>query len=119
MNGEKQSVFEYGEYHFMPYRRFRAGEIKRQLQDNSHPQKIDMRYATRNMRTDFSLKLFSGERSEKKQDYSYGDFYDASTDRECDIFRCVENGRLYVPGANELFRYIEPKQRTGRNSYER
>ena len=38
-----------------------------------------------------------------------------ATDKECDIFRCEENGLLYVPGKNELFIYHEPKQKK-RNS---
>ena len=38
-----------------------------------------------------------------------------ATDKEYDIFRCEENGLLYVPGKNELFIYHEPKQKK-RNS---
>ena len=51
----------------------------------------------------------------QKAPYDYKDFYTVSTDKECDIFRCEENGLLYVPGKNELFIYHEPKQKK-RNS---
>ena len=39
------------------------------------------------------------------------DFYAASTDKKCDIFRCVENGRLYVPCQYELQQYMDGKQK--------
>ena len=42
---------------------------------------------------------------------SHEKFYAASGDSQCDIFRCIENGKLYVPCANELFRYNEPPQK--------
>ena len=51
----------------------------------------------------------------QKAPYDYKDFYTVATDKECDIFRCEENGLLYVPGKNELFIYHEPKQKK-RNS---
>jgi hypothetical protein len=35
----------------------------------------------------------------------------ASGESEVDIFKCVENGKLYVPCENELFRYTEPPVR--------
>lgn len=38
--------------------------------------------------------------------YEYSAFYkcaNASGAEEIDIFKCKENGKLYVPGANELF----------------
>ena len=51
----------------------------------------------------------------QKVPFDYRGFYAVSTDKECDIFRCEENGLLYVPGKNELFIYHEPKQKK-RNS---
>jgi len=47
----------------------------------------------------------------KKHDYSNKEFYEASGNSDADIFRCLETGRLYIPGENELFLYtgqIEP-----------
>jgi hypothetical protein len=112
MKPNTEQVFEYGGYHFVPYRKFRRGEINRPLSNDSRPQKNDARYAVRNMRTDFELGLFSDKcRMGYRADYNYEDFYAASAGNECDIFRCVETGRLYVPGANELFEYTEPRTR--------
>lgn len=97
-----QPTFAYGGYHFTPVRQFRKREIEKQLAGDSRPGKTDAQYAMRNMRSDRSVDL---------PGYNYNDFYAASTDKGCDIFRCEETGRLYVPGAGELFAYNEPKQR--------
>ena len=96
-------TFEYGGYHFTPHRQFRKGEVERRLAGDSRPWKKDARYAMRNMWSDRAVNL---------PEYRYEDFYAAATDKNCDIFRCEETGRLYVPGANELFGYNEPKQRS-------
>ena len=37
--------------------------------------------------------------------YSYAGFYEASGSSKADIFRCMETGRNYIPGENELFGY--------------
>lgn len=96
------AAFEYGGYHFTPVRQFRRNEVNKRLEGDSRPWKTDMQYAMRNMRSDRGVEI---------PKYSYDDFYAASSDKNCDIFRCEETGRLYVPGANELFGYKEPKQR--------
>ena len=36
-------------------------------------------------------------------------FYAAATDKECDIFQCLENGKLYVPCTHELQQYQEAR----------
>lgn len=97
-----KKTFEYGGYHFTPVRQFRKNEVSKQLEGDSRPGKMDAQYAMRNMHTDRAVDL---------PGYSYDDFYAASSDKNCDIFRCEETERLYVPGANELFGYKEPKQR--------
>jgi hypothetical protein len=102
-------TFEYGGYHFTPYRQFGKREVDKHLDGDSRPWKNDEQYAMRNMSSD-SLGITA------KSGYSHGDFYAASGGSKCDIFRCEENGRLYVPGANELFRYTEPKQRARKQS---
>lgn len=99
----ENNSFKYGGYHFTPVRQFGKREVNKRLDSDSRPWKMDMQYAMRNMRTDRAVSL---------PDYSYDKFYAAATDKECDIFRCEETGRLYVPGANELFGYNEPKQRS-------
>lgn len=86
-------TFEYGGYHFTPYRQF----------DKSDG---DYFKISRNLRSDFSMGLCTyAER--KKFDYSFDGFYAAATDKACSIFQCKENGLLYVPGLNELFIYAK------------
>jgi hypothetical protein len=34
--------------------------------------------------------------------FSYEDFYAASPIKECDLFKCEENGRIYMPTYNLL-----------------
>ena len=90
-------TFEYGGFHFTPVRQFARNEgdffaISRRLE--SAPQLGLCTYQDR-----------------QKAPYGYDGFYAASTDKDCDIFRCEETGRLYVPGQNELFIYHEPQQR--------
>lgn len=96
-------VFEYSGYHFTPHRCF-CGKTENGFE-------ISMK----KMRTDTELGMFPDRnRKDFKTEYNYDDFYAASTDKTCDIFRCVENGRLYVPGANELFGFdtSRPKDRS-------
>jgi len=89
-------TFEYGGYHFTPERKIgrNAGDFDAIM---------------RRTRSDFSLGLSTYDW--RKADYSYEGFYAASTDKNCDLFRCVENGRLYMPALNELFEYQEQRQR--------
>ena len=98
-----KDVFEYGGYHFKPHRKFRKGEVNRPLEGDSRPWKIDAQFEMRNMNTDNTLAIRNY--GSGKAPWSYDDFYAASGDSDADIFMCVENGKLYVPGANELFRY--------------
>lgn len=37
--------------------------------------------------------------------YTYESFYKATKDSKSDLFKCVRNGRIYIPGNNELFLY--------------
>ena len=41
----------------------------------------------------------------KKHNYNWKEFYEASGDSQLDLFRCVENGKLYVPCEHELFEF--------------
>jgi hypothetical protein len=90
-----KDVFEYGGYHFEPYRRFFKGEATRVIG---------------RLQSDFRMGLFDCMRPPRdKGGYSREGFFAASTDKACDIFRCVENRRLYVPATYELFFYDEQK----------
>ena len=94
--GVRSNTFEYGGYHFTPYRKFRKSEG-------------DFFDVSQRMRSDRGLALCTYDW--RKADYCYDSFYEASADKSCDIFRCEENGKLYIPCLNELFEYQEPKQR--------
>ena len=107
---KEPGVFEYGGYHFKPYRRYGKGEIKRRLEGDSRKLRMVTDYVLRNIRSDFALGISSYDWG--KTDYSHEKFYAASGNSNVDIFQCVENGNLYVPHEKELFQYKEPPQRT-------
>lgn len=58
---------------------------------------------SRTLRTDRNLTFEIKTGEEFK--YSHRNFINASRDEKSDVFRCYENGKLYVPGENELFEY--------------
>ena len=89
----KPAAFAYGGWHFTPCRQFRKSEG-------------DFFAITRRLASDPEMGL-STYPERQKYPYSYQGFYEVSSDKACDIFRCKENGRLYVPGENELFIYHE------------
>lgn len=91
-------TFAYGGWHFTPYRQF-------DREDG------DFFKLSRNLTSNFRMGFCTYE-ARKKFDYTPNGFYKASTDKECDIFRCLEDGLLYVPCENELFIYTEPIQRS-------
>ena len=100
-----ENSFEYGGYHFIPHRKFRGNGEK------------DFFAVSQKLRTDWELGLFTDKhRKGYKTDYNYDDFYSASTDKKCDIFRCLETGKLYVPCANELFGFNESRNRDRRST---
>ena len=83
-----RKTFEYGGYHFTPIRKF-------------HKKEGDFFVISKRLASDPNLGLCTYQ-DRQKAPYDYKDFYTVSTDKECDIFRCEENGLLYVPGKNEL-----------------
>ncbi len=91
--------FEYGGLHFIPEQRFEpAGQYHSVI-------------PLSRMRQDQNLAFPSpGEFA-----YSHGGFYKVSTVKDCDIFRCAENRRLYVPCEDGLRLYEEhPNRERGR-----
>ena len=116
---KEPGAFEYGGYHFKPYRQFHEGEIDRKLKGDSRPEKRDMQYAMRNMVSDYELAFSKNGMGKNK--WSHEDFYAAAGGAcDADIFICFENGKLYVPTEGKLFRYKEPpqmeKHKTGKTS---
>lgn len=91
----KKQPFEYGRYHFIPERKLTSKENN--FSTISRRQRIDEQLGI--CRPGYTYK--------SKYPYSYEDFYNASTDKKCDLFRCVENGKLYVPCTNDLQEYVE------------
>lgn len=101
--------FEYGGKHFIPVRQFTKKDG-------------DLFKITHRLRSDRELGFFQADyygKASKKVDYSHKDFYAASTDKNCDIFRCIENGKLYVPCEYELQEYMEMPQKNRGSDYER
>ena len=92
-----RKTFEYGGYHFTPIRKF-------------HKKEGDFFAISKRLASDPNLGLCTYQ-DRQKAPYDYKGFYTVATDKECDVFRCEENGLLYVPGENELFIYHEPKQK--------
>ena len=89
-----EKIFEYGGYHFIPERKFTAEE--------NGFDKI-----SRRLKQDTEMGLCrEGYAYESKYPYSHDGFYAASPDKECDLFRCIENGKLYLPCENDLQEYL-------------
>lgn len=99
--GEDASIeegeFNYGGYRFVPY-----GFLSKREND-------DFQYLSGKLRTDTDLGFFDSNdvpgRTQKRR-YSYKRFYAAAPNHKHDIFKCKENGKLYIPGEHELFEYI-------------
>lgn len=85
--------FEYGGMHFIPH------------------SKLEKIYFLSDilLRSDFELGFHDYDYPEKgrrsKFPYSHKSFYEAMNGSPMDIFRCIENGKLYIPCEHELFIY--------------
>ena len=85
-----ENAFEYQGYHFEP-----VGIL---------PQGLEGKELVNQTRGNTELHLTTYEREDDIL-YSYAGFYEASGSSKADIFRCMETGRNYIPGENELFGY--------------
>ena len=85
-----ENVFEYQGYHFEP-----VGIL---------PQGLEGKELVNQTRGNTELHLTTYEREDDIL-YSYAGFYEASGSSKADIFRCMETGRNYILGENELFGY--------------
>ena len=92
----EEGVFEYGGHNFKPFRKFERldGDWNKQM---------------RRMSSDREIGISAYEW--QKANYNYPDFIEASGCSEADVFICLENGKLYVPAENELFRYNDPTEK--------
>ena len=87
-------MFMYNGYHFEPERKLRESEKK------------DFKTFSKHIKSDRVLGMCDYKVEWKKNDYSWEKFYETSCDSQLDLFRCVENGKLYVPCEHELFEFI-------------
>lgn len=101
-----QLMFEYGGFHFIPERKFTSKE--NDFSKISHRQRVDVQMGL----------CKPGYAYESRFPYSYESFMAASPVKDCDLFRCVENGRLYLPCINDLQQYME-KPIKRRDAHER
>ena len=85
-----EGVFEYQGYHFEA-----VGIL---------PEGIEGKDLVAQTRSNTELHL-STYHTEDFPKYSYEDFYAVSNAPTADVFRCLETGRNYIPGENELFGY--------------
>lgn len=81
--------FEYNGYHFEPTGILPAGRTLKEISNETISNNA------------LGMSAYEGA----THPYSYEAFYDAANSSSADIFKCVENGRLYIPGENELFEY--------------
>lgn len=83
----------YGGYTFSPVRNFEGEEFET---------------ITKHLRSDRELGFSKYDGA--KHLWSYEDFYKACSANKraqnCDIFYCIETGKYYIPGENELFEYV-------------
>ena len=85
-----EGVFEYQGYHFEAVGILPEGIVGKDL------------VAQTRSNTELHLSTYHTEDFPK---YSYDDFYAVSNAPTADVFRCLETGRNYIPGENELFGY--------------
>ena len=81
--------FEFAGYHFTAV--------------GSLPKGYDLNEITKVISSDRELGMSNYDWA--KHIYSHHEFYRASGDSRADLFRCLENGKVYLPGDNELFYY--------------
>ena len=82
-------AFAYGGYHFVP-----AGVLGEDFDPND-----TIRH------TISHNELGMSTYADAQRPYTHADFYAAANNSSADVFRCVENGKLYLPGTNELFEF--------------
>lgn len=98
------NTFQYGEYHFLP-----VGNI---------PKNEPIYKTSQYLHSDKDIKIWSetyeGVHGKANKIYSHKDFYEASGNSKCDVFKCLENRNLYLPGENELFKYTGKYKEVGK-----
>ncbi|EOS38956.1 hypothetical protein C808_02273 [Lachnospiraceae bacterium M18-1] len=83
-------IFEYHGFHFEAAGYLPAGSEMHEIMGNT---------VSKN-------ELGMSDYEDGKLPYSYGSFYEASTAKTADVFRCIETGKYYLPGEHELLEYV-------------
>jgi len=99
---ENPKVFEYGGKQFCPFRRLTSTESS-------------IYYAMRHSSADNSLGMQSKDYPNSKYPYSHAEFYEKSSAKNCDLFVCLNNGKLYLPSDKELFEWQGDIRKPDRN----
>lgn len=89
---ENPKTFEYGGKRFCPFRRLTSEESS-------------VYYAMRHSARDDGLGMLNKEYPNSKYPYNHSEFYEKSGVKNCDLFVCLDNGKLYLPCDNELFEW--------------
>ena len=86
----EDGIFAYSGYHFEP-----VGVFSR-----------EMTFADISRGTVSHTELDMTDGPEASYPYSHQAFFESAHDVKADVFRCVETGKLYMPGDHELFEYV-------------
>lgn len=92
MTTQKKLIFKYGGRLFSPYRLFTKAE-------NTFD------FISFHIASDFEIGFMNKDYPKSKIPYDYSEFYKKSSVKNCDLFFCLDNGKLYCPGINELFEW--------------
>ena len=87
---EEQEGFEYNGYHFVPIGKIDSESTLKEIANVTVS------------KNSLGMSVYDGSRLP----YSYDEFYLAAQQSEADVFRCIETGKPYLPGTNELFEYV-------------
>lgn len=98
------NTFQYGEYHFLPVGNIPKNEPIYKTSQYLHSDK-DMRMWS---------ETYEGVHGKANKIYSHSEFYNAAGNSKCDVFKCLENRNLYLPGENELFKYTGKYKEVGK-----
>ncbi len=85
--------FEYNGIHFVP-----IGVVNESFTKCSKNIESDMELGMWNVN-------YKGHNKLCKRNYNRMDFYEACGNLKCDVFKCLENGKFYMPGDKEMFLY--------------
>ena len=85
-----KNSFRYGGKVFTPFRKLTSKELR-------------LESSTKYLRSDRKLNL-----STYVGTYTWEGFHDASPEKDYDLFKCEDNGKIYIPCLNELFEYTKP-----------